>query len=87
MLPHLPRPFFPALPTKQNIRPNPTPTPPAPHPQAAYREALEEAGIGIRLEGILRVEHKLTAPTKGRLRVVYLGAPIHPGAPLKVSNI
>jgi hypothetical protein len=52
--------------------------------QAAYREALEEAGIGVRLEGVLRVEHRLTAPTKGRLRVVYFGVPIHPEAPLKV---
>lgn len=59
------------------------PTPPR-TTKAAYREALEEAGIGIKLEGILRVEHKLTAPTKGRLRVVYYGVPIHPAAPLKV---
>ncbi len=50
---------------------------------AAYRETLEEAGIGIRLEGLLRVEHKLTGPSKGRLRVVFYGVPIHPEAPLK----
>lgn len=52
--------------------------------QAAYREALEEAGIGLRLEGVLRVEHGLTnPPLKGRLRVVFYGEPIHPDAPLK----
>lgn len=50
---------------------------------AAYREALEEAGIGIKLEGVLRVEHRLTGPVKGRLRVVFYGEPIHPDAPLK----
>lgn len=55
--------------------------------QAAYREALEEAGIGLRLEGVLRVEHRLTTPPlKGRLRVVFYGVPIHPDAPLKVQE-
>lgn len=90
--PSLPFPF-----SLSTHRPNQTDQPTTPdahhHPhhiqpphtsQAAYREALEEAGIGIKLEGILRVEHKLTAPTKGRLRVVYYGVPIHSDAPLKV---
>jgi len=52
-------------------------------PQAAYRETLEEAGIGIQIEGLLRVEHRLTKPSSGRMRVVFYGVPIHADAPLK----
>lgn len=51
--------------------------------EAAYRETLEEAGIGVVLRGILCVEHKLSSPSAGRLRVIFLGEPIHPTAPLK----
>jgi len=35
------------------------------------------------LRGILCVEHKLSSPSAGRLRVIFLGEPIHPTAPLK----
>lgn len=50
---------------------------------AAYRETLEEAGIGVKLEGLLRVEHRLSTPSSGRMRVVFYGSPIHADAPLK----
>lgn len=51
--------------------------------QAAYRETLEEAGIGIKVEGLLRVEHRRTEATSGRMRVFFYGSPIHEDAPLK----
>jgi phosphatase NudJ len=42
---------------------------------AARRETLEEAGIPIELEGILRIEHTPTAYGWARLRVIYLARP------------
>lgn len=48
---------------------------------AALRETLEEAGIAIRLDGILRIQH--TPGTSGtRLRVIFLGSPVS-DSPLK----
>lgn len=43
-------------------------------PQAALRETLEETGVPVVLEGILRVEH---TPAKGgsRIRVIFLARP------------
>ena len=42
--------------------------------EAAHRETMEEAGIEIELEGILRVEH-IPADNGSRLRVIYLARP------------
>ena len=41
---------------------------------AAHRETLEEAGLPIELEGILRVEHT-PGPDHCRVRVIYLARP------------
>lgn len=43
--------------------------------QAVKRETLEEAGIPIELEGILRVERTLVAAGDARLRVIFLARP------------
>lgn len=40
----------------------------------AEREALEETGVPIVLEGVLRVEHSPT-PSGARVRVIYLARP------------
>ena len=42
--------------------------------EAAHRETMEEAGIEIELEGILRIEH-IPADNGSRLRVIYLAKP------------
>jgi len=46
---------------------------------AALRETQEEAGVAIRLDGVLRVEH---SPTMNgvRMRVLYTGTALAPGA-------
>lgn len=44
------------------------------YPEAAVRETLEEAGIPVRLKGILRIEHT-PLPDAARLRVVFLAEP------------
>jgi phosphatase NudJ len=41
---------------------------------AAVRETLEEAGMPIRLTGVVRVEHS-PGPAGARMRVVFLGEP------------
>jgi 8-oxo-dGTP pyrophosphatase MutT (NUDIX family) len=43
--------------------------------QAARRETLEEAGIPIIVEGILRVEHSPLTDGSARLRVVFAARP------------
>jgi 8-oxo-dGTP pyrophosphatase MutT (NUDIX family) len=50
--------------------------------EAALREALEEAGIAIRLDGVLRVENSIFGSNM-RLRAVFLASPVDPAAPLK----
>ncbi len=53
-------------------------------PEAAHRETLEEAGLAIRLLGVLRVQHECLSPEAGyRMRVVFYGEPLEDGAPLK----
>eukprot|EP01013_Petalomonas_cantuscygni_P020329 TRINITY_DN3864_c0_g1_i1.p1 TRINITY_DN3864_c0_g1~~TRINITY_DN3864_c0_g1_i1.p1 ORF type:complete len:188 (+),score=14.58 TRINITY_DN3864_c0_g1_i1:122-685(+) len=48
----------------------------------ATREAREEAGIDVRLVGILRIEHSIN--TRGaRMRVIFYAVPVNPDAPLK----
>lgn len=43
--------------------------------EAACRETLEEAGIGITLKGIVRVEYTPMAGGTARCRVVFLASP------------
>ena len=46
--------------------------------EAAIRETAEEAGVAIRLCGLLRVEHSIT-PGSLRVRVVYYAEPADAG--------
>lgn len=41
----------------------------------ARREVLEEAGVPVRLDGILRVEHT-PGPDHARVRVIFLASPL-----------
>jgi 8-oxo-dGTP pyrophosphatase MutT (NUDIX family) len=53
--------------------------------EAAQRETLEEAGVRIRVTGILRVEH--TPMEEGaRVRVVFLGEPADDTPPKSVPD-
>ena len=50
--------------------------------EAALREALEEARIEIRLEGVLRIENTIMG-SRMRFRAIFLATPVNPAAPLK----
>lgn len=52
---------------------------------AAVRETLEEAGVPVRLTGIIRVEHT-PHPDFGRLRVVFLAEPIGDAVPKREAD-
>jgi ADP-ribose pyrophosphatase YjhB (NUDIX family) len=52
---------------------------------AAAREALEESGVPIVLEGVLRVEHTIR-PGGARLRVFFLARPADETAPRTAPN-
>ena len=52
---------------------------------AAVRETLEEAGIRVRLTGILAIEHRPT-PDGARLRAVFLAEPIDDAPPKSVAD-
>ena len=52
---------------------------------AAIRETLEEAGIPIRLTGVVRVEHSPHAQ-HARLRVIFLAEPIDNVPPKQVPD-
>jgi 8-oxo-dGTP pyrophosphatase MutT (NUDIX family) len=56
--------------------------PPETFEEAAVRETLEEAGLLVRLTGVLRVEHEPlrarfpnAAPNEARMRVIFLAEP------------
>jgi phosphatase NudJ len=51
---------------------------------AALRETLEEAGIHVELEGVLRVEQ--TAGAEQRMRVVFLARPRDDAPPKSVAD-
>jgi phosphatase NudJ len=57
--------------------------------EAAVREVLEETGVPIRIEGVLRVEH---TPGRGgagadtRVRVLFVGAPIDDTPPKSTAD-
>ena len=48
---------------------------------AARRETLEEAGIEIDLQGILRIEHTPIPGGEARVRMVFVAAPLDDTAP------
>ena len=48
--------------------------------QAAQREVLEETGVPVRIDGILRIEHA-AADNTARVRVLLVGTPIDDTAP------
>jgi phosphatase NudJ len=52
---------------------------------AAVRETLEETGVRVRLDGILRVEHS-PSPTGARCRVFYTASPLDDRPPRTVPN-
>ena len=52
---------------------------------AAVREVLEETGVRVQLDGILRVEHTPGA-SSARVRVIFLGSPIDDTAPRTVPD-
>ena len=52
---------------------------------AAVREVLEETGVPVMLEGILRVEHAPT-PNGARVRVIFIGSPTGDTVPKDVAD-
>ena len=48
--------------------------------QAARREALEEAGIPVRLLGLIRIEHT-AGPSGARVRAIFLAEPLDDAEP------
>jgi phosphatase NudJ len=52
---------------------------------AALREVLEETGIPVRLDGILRIEHA-AAPSGSRVRVIYLASPRDDTPPKSIAD-
>ncbi len=47
---------------------------------AAIREVLEETGVPIKLDGVLRVEHS-PGESSARIRVIFVGTPLDDTAP------
>ncbi|MEL6178594.1 MAG: NUDIX hydrolase [Myxococcota bacterium] len=54
--------------------------------QTAHRETLEEAGISIVLEGIVRVEHTPSPDGHARMRVVFVARPADDTPPKSVAD-
>lgn len=52
---------------------------------AAVRETLEEGGIRVRLDGVIRVEHT-PQPGSARVRVVFLASPVDDAPPKSVPD-
>jgi phosphatase NudJ len=48
--------------------------------QAAVREVLEETGVPVRIDGVLRIEHAASDHT-ARVRVLFIGTPLDDTAP------
>jgi phosphatase NudJ len=51
----------------------------------ALRETMEEAGVPIAIEGILRVEHS-PRESDARVRVIFIGSPIDDTEPKSVAD-
>jgi len=54
--------------------------------QSALRETLEEGGIKIKLEGILRVEHSISGAFGARMRVIFYARPLDNSPPKSVPD-
>lgn len=54
--------------------------------QAAIRETLEESGVPVVIEGVLRVEHSITADGGARVRVFVLARPASDTPPKSVPD-
>jgi 8-oxo-dGTP pyrophosphatase MutT (NUDIX family) len=52
---------------------------------AAIREVLEETGVPVRLDGIVRIEHA-ASPGSSRVRVIYVATPLDDTAPKTVAD-
>lgn len=52
---------------------------------AAVREVLEETGVPVRLEGLLRVEHS-ASPDSARVRLIFTGSPIDDTPPRTTAD-
>lgn len=52
---------------------------------AAVRETLEETGVPVRLDGVIRVEHSVTADSM-RVRVLFTASPIDDRPPRATPN-
>jgi phosphatase NudJ len=52
---------------------------------AAVREVLEETGVPVRIDGILRIEHA-AADSSARMRVLFMGTPIDDTAPKTTAD-
>ncbi|APR84521.1 Nudix-like NDP and NTP phosphohydrolase YmfB [Minicystis rosea] len=52
----------------------------------ALRETLEESGVPVRLDGILRVEHTPSPDGAMRVRVVFTASPVDDRPPRTVPN-
>jgi phosphatase NudJ len=52
---------------------------------AARRETLEESGIEVKLDGILKVEHS-PVPGGARMRIIFVGRPISDKPPKRVPD-
>jgi phosphatase NudJ len=53
--------------------------------EAAIREVIEETGVPVTIEGILRVEHS-PSPSGARVRVIFAGTPRDDTRPKTVSD-
>jgi len=54
--------------------------------QTAIRETMEEAGIPIELEGIVRVEHTPSPDGHARMRVIFVARPADDTPPKQVAD-
>jgi phosphatase NudJ len=52
----------------------------------ARRETIEEAGVSIELDGILRVEHTVIGKRQARIRVFFLGHAIDDRPPKQIAD-
>ena len=54
--------------------------------EAAHRETMEEAGIPVVLEGVVRVEHAPNPDGTARLRVIFVARPADDSPPKSVAD-
>lgn len=54
--------------------------------EGARREVLEETGVPVALEGVLRVEHSPQPSGQARLRVIFMARPLDDTPPLERPN-